>query len=274
MSEPGQLAESPGGWLRPSRRYSPFNRSPGLRRLPEEGLGFAFIGSLLLHAALIFGLVRATEAPPWSLGADMSLVSVADLVGSVQAGPQGAAVKPDRAAQAKPPQARRSTPSLPPAAPTFRPPDPVRAGDSTRSAPSSAPQPASPRAPSETAEAPAAAPEPASSDGDGRVALLSPANVDNRLDAGSPEPLPAAVAQPAAPAQALTPVPVIFGTAVAAVLSSPVAEPRAVPEEAVATPQPASSPREITARSVEPIPAVSLRPPWSRSGARGRGTGP
>src|SRR5713101_2502577 len=88
MSEPGQLAESRGGWLRRSRRYSPFNRSRGLRRLPDEGVGFAFICSLLLHAALIFGLVRATQAPPWSLGAETSLVSLADLVASAPASPQ------------------------------------------------------------------------------------------------------------------------------------------------------------------------------------------
>ncbi len=129
MSEPGQLAESRGGWFHRSRRYSPFNRSRGLRRLPDDGVGVAFICSSLLHAALIFGLVRATQAPPWSLGAETSLVSMADLVPSVPARPQGAEVKPDR-------PARRSTPSLPlaptirtgtPTPPASRQPDPARA---------------------------------------------------------------------------------------------------------------------------------------------------
>src|SRR5260370_40954093 len=99
MSEPWQLAEPRGGWSRRSRRYSPFNRSRGLRRLPDDGIGFAFICSVLLHAALIFGLVRATPAPPWSLGAETSLVSMADLVPSVPASPHGAEVKPDPAAR-------------------------------------------------------------------------------------------------------------------------------------------------------------------------------
>lgn len=286
MSEPGQLAESRGGLLRRSRRYSPFNRSRGLRRLPDEGIGVAFICSLLLHAALIFGLVWATQAPPWSLGAETSLVSMADLVPSVPASAQGAEVKPDR-------PARRSTPSLPPAptirtgtptSPVSRQPDPARAAvASMRIAPTLAPRAASPGTPSQAVEARAAAPEPATPAGDGPVALLSPSDIDNPLDAGWPEPPPLSApvtaqaapplsapvtAQAAAPARALTPVPMIPGSTIAAALSSLAAEPRPALEEAAPIPRSAflplemASPPAVSTRAVEPVPAA---PPRTRA---------
>ncbi len=47
-----------------SRRYSPFNRAHGLRRLPDEMVGLAFLASLILHVALIMSLVRLTNALP------------------------------------------------------------------------------------------------------------------------------------------------------------------------------------------------------------------
>src|SRR5690242_1781834 len=94
MSMPEYLAESGGGWLRRPRRYSPFNRSHGLRRLPDDAIGIAVICSVVLHTVLVFGLVRATQAPRWSQGAEASLVSLADLVASVPDQPRPLAPPP------------------------------------------------------------------------------------------------------------------------------------------------------------------------------------
>ena len=228
MSEPWHIAESRGGWSRRSRRYSPFNRSHGLRRLPDNGIGFAFICSVLLHGALIFGLVRATQAPPWSPGAATSLISMADLVPSVPASPQGAEVNPDRGT-------RR---------------------------PTLVPEEASTRTPSQAAETRAAAPEPATLAG-GPVALLSASDIDNPLDAGWPEPPPISApaaaqaapppsalvtAQAAAPARALTPVPMTRGFAIAATPSRLAAEPPPAREEPAPTPRSSIPPLEMTNR--------------------------
>src|SRR5262245_24232325 len=79
MSTPEHLAGSGHGWLRRLRRYSPFNRSHGLRRLPGDVIGAAVVCSVLFHAVMVFGLVRAMQAPRWSPGAEISLVSLADL---------------------------------------------------------------------------------------------------------------------------------------------------------------------------------------------------
>lgn len=256
--------------MRRSRRYSPFNRSRGLRRLPDDGIGFAFICSLLLHAALIFGIVRATQAPPWSPGAATSLVGVADLVASVPASRPAAEVKPDR-------PARRSIRTGTPTWSESRQPDSPRVVvASTQITPALAPPVPSPGTPSEAAEARSAAPEPATPVRDGPVALLSPSDIDNPLDAGWPEPPPmsdpvatqaalppsvAVTAQAATPARALTPIP--------ATLSSPVAEPGPALEEGVPTAQSASPPVKVasqpavTTRPVEPVPTG---PPWTPAG--------
>src|SRR5713226_5329255 len=83
--------------------------------------------------------------------------------------------------------------------------------------------------------------------GNGPVALLSPSEIDNPLDAGSPEPPPLSApvtaqaapplsapvsAQAAAPARALTPAPMIPGSTIAQALPSLAAEPRPALEEA------------------------------------------
>ena len=250
MSEPWHIAESRDGWSRRSRRYSPFNRSHGLRRLPDNGIGFAFICSVLLHAALIFGLVRATQAPPGSLGAATSLISMADLVPSVPASPQGAEVKPDRAA-------RRPT-LLPEAA---------SAGTTQ----------------SQAAETRAAAPEPATLAG-GPVALLSASDIDNPLDAGWPDPPPIAAparaqagsppsalvtAQAAAPARALTPVPMARGFAIAATPTRLASEPPPAREEPAPTPLSSMPPLETTsppAVSRRPVESVPADPPRTPAG--------
>jgi len=277
MSKPELPADPRGGWLRRSRRYSPFDRSPGLRRLPDDAIAFAFILSVLLHAALIVWVVRVTQVPTWSVGADMSLVSIGDLVPSVPAGSQVPATDQDRVAPADRSRTGRSAPSVPPAAasrgsvPTSAaapPARPVRAAESARSAPPAAPFEASPQAPSRSAEASAASPEPAGPAQTGPVALLSAAEVDNPLDPGPPEPprpTPATSEGPA-PARSLTAVPVLRVEPLAApALPASAAELQPAPEPAEPTRQVASAPAPAAAaptpsvRPVKPIPAAPSR---------------
>src|SRR5258706_12784045 len=70
----GELDESSSGRPKQSRRYSPANRAPGLRRVPDEPVGRAVLFSLIFHAVLVFALVRLTDALPEKSGADISLV--------------------------------------------------------------------------------------------------------------------------------------------------------------------------------------------------------
>lgn len=280
MSNPGQLEEAHGGWLRRSRRYSPFNRSRGLRRVPDNGIGFAFICSLVLHAALICGLVRITQGPPWSLGAETSLVSMADLVPSVPASGQGLEIKPDPPAA---PTIRTRTP----AAPAPRQPEAVpAAGASVRISLPRAPQAPSPEAPPQATEPRAAAPEPATT-----TALLAPSDIADPLDAGLPQPRLSApataqaesapgTAQAAAPALALTPVPMIPGSTIAQALSSAAADPGPALEDDVTTPRFASAPLEsasapvVTARPVGPVPAAPSRTPAAEAASDTRPASP
>ena len=62
-----------------SRRYSPLNRAYGLRRLPDELLGLAFLGSVILHVALVMSLVRLTNALPERPGGDVVLMDLTAL---------------------------------------------------------------------------------------------------------------------------------------------------------------------------------------------------
>jgi hypothetical protein len=163
-----------------------------------------------------------------------------------------------------------------------------------RIAPTLAPQAAS-GTPSQAAEARAAAPEPASPAGNGPVALLSPFDIDNPLDAGSSEPPPLSApvtaraapplsapvtAQAAAPARALIPVPVIPGSTIAEALSSPAAELRPALEEAAPTPRSAfpplriASPPAVSTRPVEPVPAAPPRTPVVEAAGEARPTSP
>jgi hypothetical protein len=85
MPEPeGQLDEASPGGTRHSRRYSPFNRAPGLRRVPDEPIGRAVLSSLIFHAVLIFALVRLTDAPPEVPRPEVTFI-LADLAASASA---------------------------------------------------------------------------------------------------------------------------------------------------------------------------------------------
>jgi hypothetical protein len=142
-----------------------------------------------------------------------------------------------------------------------------------RIAPTLAQRAASPGTSSQPAEARTAAPEPATTAGDGPVALLSPSDIDNPLDAGAPEPPPisahvkprvaaplsaSVTAQAAAPARALTPVPTVPGSTIA---------------EALPTLEMASPPA-VSTRPVEPDPAPPPRTPAVEAAGEARAASP
>jgi hypothetical protein len=204
------------GWLDRSRRYSPLNRAPGLRRVPDEPVGFGFTASLLLHAVLAMAVIHLTDAPAQKSALDVSAM-LADL-GAVE--PENVP-SPTPAASNEHPAANRSVETRANATPTTgglnSPGHEASAPPATRSA---VPGPgwtptlgtAPPALPSIVPREPAS---PALS-GPTLVSAVSTAvevpgqATDIPLDASWPEP-PAAVASPspAQPAKPLTPVPVL-----------------------------------------------------------------
>lgn len=239
MTGPRQIARPLGGWSRRPLRYQPVYRSPGLRHLPNEPVGLAFICSLLFHAALIFALVLVTESPPWSRGADVALLGAADLVPSPPVDP-GAT---DRSSPVRHPGRGHPAATLPPASTIRagarsstppRQPDPQKATaiESRGIASLPAPQVSNSLLPSQTAEpGKAATPEsPVNPKLDGPVALLFPQDLDRPLDAGPPETPPASAGtEDPAPAKVLTPVPVLAGSAVGEPLLTQTAWPALAP---------------------------------------------
>jgi hypothetical protein len=80
MSELGGRFDEPSARrLMRSRRYSPANRAHGLRRIPDEPIGFTFFSSLILHAVLVLSLVHITVTLPEKPGADFGAIFM-DLV--------------------------------------------------------------------------------------------------------------------------------------------------------------------------------------------------
>ena len=49
----GLLVPSP----RLARAYSPFNRSVGLRRIPEDHIGLSLVCSLIVHALIVVAIL-------------------------------------------------------------------------------------------------------------------------------------------------------------------------------------------------------------------------
>jgi hypothetical protein len=74
-------------WLGRSRRYSPFNRAYGLRRLPDDLFGVSFLASVILHAALLASFIRLTDALPGRSGGENVSAVLMDLTAEVPAGP-------------------------------------------------------------------------------------------------------------------------------------------------------------------------------------------
>ena len=87
---------------RPPRAYSPFNRSPGLRRLPDDRLGASVVGSLLVHGVIGIlilqlnglasgpGTASITSVPSW---VDLTAPESADTTRATTSTP-AARVKP------------------------------------------------------------------------------------------------------------------------------------------------------------------------------------
>src|SRR6266446_6434118 len=88
---------------RQTRAYSPFNRSVGLRRLPDAHLGLSFVCSLILHAMIVILVFRVTDLPAGSGGATISSVSWVDLTA-----PEPARGTPGAASTPAAPRTRRS----------------------------------------------------------------------------------------------------------------------------------------------------------------------
>src|SRR5262252_5659366 len=202
MSTPEHLAESGDGWLRRLWRYSPFNRSHGLRRLPDDVIGAAVVCSVLFHAVMVFGLVRAMQAPRWFPGAEISLVSLADLVASVPERTRAAEAQTDRPgghalpAHVPPPAIRTALSSSPSPLPEPRSPEVAKplVESSLRTSTPKATIVGTPAESHEKLPAMAAPPAPAEH---GPVAMVTPPIVDTPLDAGWPEPPPLPAPEPA-----------------------------------------------------------------------------
>ena len=193
-----QLVEASTGRPDRTRRYSPFDRAVGLRRVPDEPIGLAFFSSLALHALLILAVVRLTDAPPEIPGADVSSILVDVAASAPPAAPVPAGSR------------REAAPVRPPVAP--------RPAATTPSAPASAP-----RHPAQEARTPTPVPPPAPA-----VAAASPAPTAG----GAPHEDPAALA--GTPSPAPIPAPAPAGEAVALV-SAPSAAPASSPGPPVVT---------------------------------------
>ena len=207
----GELDESSRERPKHSRRYSPANRAPGLRRIPDEPVGRAVVFSLIFHAVLVFALVRLTDALPEKSGADISFV-LADPIESVAVStpptPHG-----ERPAAARSAGAGRATRTAVPNRPT-----------AVASASTTARQPGS-TLPSRIAmpTAPAVSPSPPAEEGVALMPVTSTAAgtpepltpsalaLEEPPDTGWPEPAPPAVADAPStqPAKALVAVPLL-----------------------------------------------------------------
>lgn len=280
MSLREHLHESRGGWPRRPRRYSPFNRSHGLRRLPDDVISIAVTCSVLFHAVFAFGLIRVTQGPRWAPGAETSLVGLADLVASVPDQAPAAEVGSNRTIERGTP-----TPAPLPATRTASSPSrsPLPAPPATGakeavvegSHPTSIPRTIVAVAPPQAYEPLPAMPEPATPREEGRVAMVSPPIVDLPLDSGWPEPSlltvpgPASVlaspssgvpAQVGAAARELTPALMVPGATSVDTFPAParpagapvVAQERLEPPVVVAQPGPAAETAR-PARSASPL---------------------
>lgn|GEM_PF-1934977 len=214
------------GWFGRSRRYSPLNRAHGVRRVPDEPVGLGFIASLTLHAALAISLIHLTDAPPQKAGADVTAL-LADLAAVAPVNPPGPDPVPGPAPSNEQPVTKHPIATETNAIPTSggvniptQEPNARPLGQSVATAPASRPAPVTP-----PVLPPITTGEPASPPLDGPTlvsAASTPLNVaaqaistafdiDTPLDAGWPEPSPAAVpsSSSAQAAKPLTPVPVL-----------------------------------------------------------------
>ena len=270
----GELDESSRERPKHSRRYSPLNRAPGLRRVPDEPVGRAVLFSLLFHAVLAFALVRLTDALPEKSGTDISFV-LADTMESVAVStpttPGG-----ERPAAARSSEATSVTRTAVPNRATAV----ASASTTVRQAGSTPPSRiAMPTAPAIPASPPAEdgiALMPATSTVAGTPEPFAPSTLarEEPPDSGWPEPAPPAVADvpPSQPAKGLLAVPFLRDSSQAApapvwratVAAEPVptaSEPPERTERAAVAP---ATPRAAVAQT----PVDAARSPFGLSPAR------
>ena len=255
MYESGPPTDRAGGRWRRSRRYSPFDRSAGLRRVPDDAIVFGAVGSLLLHVALATWLIQATHAPAWAPGATMAFLDLPELrtVGS----------------DGQVSVSREPAPSAPPVLPAARPTSPASSvsawGPAARAvtAASAAP-PSVPVTPTTEESAGEAAAEPMVQPraGASQVSVVH----DTVLEPAQPEPAPAPTSAAAlpptepqpptvtTPARGLTPVPTMPSLA-----GGTAAPDRPEPRLAESEP-PAALTRSESARSAPAVAPASAAP--------------
>lgn len=251
---------------RPPRAYSPFNRSAGLRRLPDDRLGVSVVGSLAVHGVIGIlilqltglpsgpGTASITSVPSW---VDLTAPESADASRATTSTP-AARVKPR---PAPPARTARSAPAgtrapAPRPAPTTTPPPPAPATLPVSSSVASTPLDvaSSPAAPDMGLEGAINA-VPSMPDGDGLPDL--PGARSEAIAAGSELPIVTSAAGPQ-PARALTAalgvedVPMDLRTA----LESPSAEsPAPLPAQSAATVQSPASPPALSVPRLRETPA-------------------
>jgi len=253
MHESSPPTDRAGGRWRRSRRYSPFDRSAGLRRVPDDAIVFSAVGSLLFHVALAAWLVQATHAPAWAPGATMAFLDLTE--------PR--TVEPDGPVSTS----GKTTPSAPPAVPAARSTSVPAQGAAPRSTIASS-VPVTPRAEEPAREAAA---ESMVQQGTraSQLSVVPDAVIEPAQPGPAPAPTSTAAAPPtesqpptaAAPARGLTPVPTMPSLAAATVAPDRV-EPRLAEIEPLAAliPSDPARPAPVVA-AAGPAPRVARRTP-------------
>ena len=270
-----------------SRSYSPLNRAHGLRRLPDEFLGRAFLASLILHGVVVMSLFRLTDALPERPGGEAILM---DLTAGAPTGPPASVPAPTPAPPGKRVTATRSAVTATKASPaTTGPRERVDAPPTLRSqAPATASriEPVTVPAPPTASPISPAGPGPkgptlvssVSASADGPEPTASPVfDIDTPLDAGWPETPSVIVASPPSVghARTLTSVPRIPDSVQRVPELAPPTllaqePPRAAvePRESPDSPAPASLPEVEALKPVLPVVVAPVAPPAAPAQAR------
>ena len=256
----GELDESSRGRPKHSRRYSPLNRAPGLRRVPDEPVGRAVLSSLIFHAVLVFALVRLTDAPPEKSGADVSFI-LADIVTSDPV-PTPTTPRGERPSAARSAVAKTTTRAAVPNRPT-----PVASASTTARQPASTPpsriaMATAPAVPSSLPAEDGIALMPATSTVAGTPEPFAPSTLalEEPPDTGWPEPAPRAVADapPTQPAKTLVAVPFLRDSSQAA--PGPVSPATLAAEPVPTAPEPPERTERAALAPTTPHAAVAQTP--------------
>ena len=256
----GELDESSRGRPKHSRRYSPLNRAPGLRRVPDEPIGRAVLSSLVFHAVLVLALVRLTDALPEKSGADVSFI-LADIVASAPV-PTPTTPRGERPSAARSAVAKTTTRAAVPNRPT-----PVASASTTARQPAATPpsriaMATPPALPSSPPAADGIALMPATSTAAGTPEPSAPSTpaLEEPSDTGWPEPPPRALANapPTQPAKTLASVPFLRDSSQAA--PGPVSLATLAAEAVPTAPEPPERSERAAAAPATPHASVAQTP--------------